>query len=191
MFIVFGHRFFGRVDEVPGFFHVATKFFHLWYIPLVPVKSVVIIGRDKKSVAGVAAPLSMKSIFMAWLQAALVGLCIVAAIAGLSVAILQPSGARHVDWSRVAGGVAIALIGAVPAVLAWWVQRIRGLGRASYERAVRIAEKIGMTEEGLVHLEVAFGRVTHEEAQETLHRLAEIDAEHRAALHAPSQDNPA
>ena len=41
MIIVWGTKLYGKVDEVPGMFHVATRFFHLWYIPLVPLSSAV------------------------------------------------------------------------------------------------------------------------------------------------------
>ena len=36
MVFVFGSRLYGKVDEVPGIGHVATKFAHFDYMPLVP-----------------------------------------------------------------------------------------------------------------------------------------------------------
>lgn len=43
--IVYGWRYFGRVDRAAGLFHVATLFFHVNYVPLWPVQSCVIRER--------------------------------------------------------------------------------------------------------------------------------------------------
>ena len=34
-FLVWGERFYGLCDEVPGTLHVLTRFFHVWWIPLI------------------------------------------------------------------------------------------------------------------------------------------------------------
>ena len=39
-----GRRLYGKVDEVPGVCHVATPFFHINLIPLIPFQSVVVYG---------------------------------------------------------------------------------------------------------------------------------------------------
>jgi len=39
MVIVWGSRLYGKVDVVPGFFHVATRFGHVYYLPLIPTQS--------------------------------------------------------------------------------------------------------------------------------------------------------
>lgn len=39
MLIIFGHRHYGRVDAHEGQ-HASTRFFHLWYLPLIPTESV-------------------------------------------------------------------------------------------------------------------------------------------------------
>jgi hypothetical protein len=39
MIIVWGSRLYGKVDAVPGLFHVATRFGHIWYLPLIPMGS--------------------------------------------------------------------------------------------------------------------------------------------------------
>jgi hypothetical protein len=75
MFIAFGKGLYGRVDQVPGLFHVATRFFYFQFIPLVPLESVIVLEgtegnggpREARPV-----PLSGKSILFAWLRAALV-----------------------------------------------------------------------------------------------------------------------
>ncbi len=50
MFYIFGMRMFGQTDRVPGVFHVATRFFHICFVPLYPMKSILVLeegtGRD-------------------------------------------------------------------------------------------------------------------------------------------------
>src|SRR5215207_6184396 len=79
--IIFGTRLYGKVDHVPGLFYVATKFFHVQFVPLVPAGSFLII--DDGSERGVAIGVSGKSILVAWLRAALVVGGIVAVVLGV------------------------------------------------------------------------------------------------------------
>lgn len=71
MFII-GTRLLGTTNEVPGLFHVATRFFHFNFLPLVPLQSYVIIeGTSTPTILGsrqrgVAIPLDCKSISVAW-----------------------------------------------------------------------------------------------------------------------------
>lgn len=87
--IVFGTRLFGKVDDVPGAFHVATRFFHVSFFPLIPMGSWIVLESSKESGfmssswSGVQLPsLSWSSIGMAWLRTlsiyGAVGLAIVA-----------------------------------------------------------------------------------------------------------------
>jgi len=73
--IVFGTRLFGKVDDVPGAFHVATRFFHVSFLPLIPTSSWIVLEDSKESGfmssswSGVQLPsLSWSSIGMAWLR---------------------------------------------------------------------------------------------------------------------------
>lgn len=43
MIIIFGERMLGKVDQVPGFCYVVTKFAHLNYIPLIPTASWIVL----------------------------------------------------------------------------------------------------------------------------------------------------
>jgi len=66
--IVFGMRTFGRVDATEEGLRVVTRFFHISFVPLVPLGSFVLLpGSD----AGVAIPLSGKSVLFAYLRGAL------------------------------------------------------------------------------------------------------------------------
>jgi len=62
--IIYGKRLCGRVDRVPGVLYVATQFFHLYFIPVAPVHSFVIIegSEGKDGFKGVKTRLSVKSI---------------------------------------------------------------------------------------------------------------------------------
>src|SRR3954466_4220447 len=64
--IIFGSRLTGKVDEVPGLFHVATRFGHVYYLPLFPLQSYIVLGRDGRRFRGVPIPLNTKSVLLAW-----------------------------------------------------------------------------------------------------------------------------
>jgi hypothetical protein len=73
MIVVHGSQLYGKVDQVPGLFYVATKFFYLQFIPLIPLKSYVVPEDAKaKGMDGVPIRLSGKSILFTWLRTALI-----------------------------------------------------------------------------------------------------------------------
>src|SRR5687767_14985222 len=97
MIIIWGQTLAGKVDRVPGLFYVTTQFFHLYYVPLIPLQSYLVIegtenGDDFK---GVGVPMSFKSVLFGWLRGALiVGIlvcAVVAVIAGFEYA-AKPQG---------------------------------------------------------------------------------------------------
>ena len=47
--LVFGTRLFGKVEVVPGVCHVATRFFHLNFVPLLPTSSWVVLDGTQRS----------------------------------------------------------------------------------------------------------------------------------------------
>ena len=65
MVAIFGCRLLGATDAVPSVFYVATRFFHIDFLPLFPLESYIVLkqGGAKKI------PLSCKSIAVAWLRA--------------------------------------------------------------------------------------------------------------------------
>ena len=73
---VFGTRHFGKVSIVPNLFYVATKFFHINFVPLIPLGSSVIIANSERHESGNKklfssqnkSILSWKSFFMAYLR---------------------------------------------------------------------------------------------------------------------------
>jgi len=72
--LIWGTRLYGAVDRIHGVFYVATRFGHLWYIPLIPTQSFLIFHGTESSngFKGVPIPLSAMSVLMGWLRAACV-----------------------------------------------------------------------------------------------------------------------
>jgi hypothetical protein len=73
--IVYGERYYGRVDRAAGLFHVATAFFHVNYVPLWPLQSCVIREDDRGfDCNGEAVGLRLKSVLVGYARGWLAGL---------------------------------------------------------------------------------------------------------------------
>src|SRR5262245_6575288 len=70
----FGHMRCGKVDQFAGLFHVVTEFFHVNFLPLVPVRSFLVAGAAPAGSPAGEMPIriSAKSVLTAWVRAALV-----------------------------------------------------------------------------------------------------------------------
>ena len=101
---VYGTRYLGKINVVPGLFHVATKFFHINFVPLVPLGSAIVIeNSDHKMANGqlgilaVKLPFNWQSFFMAYFRTIL-WICLLASIFFLGMNLipaLQGGGARQ------------------------------------------------------------------------------------------------
>lgn len=163
MIFVWGTRLYGKVDEVPGLFHVATKFFHIWFLPLIPLGSHVVIEKSWNKWRGVPITLSGKSTLIALARVWLFAGALFVGFLGLLFLGGRPP---HLAASIITELFAVLLLAG--GIAAWVVKSAR---HATYERAVQLAEKVQVTEEGLVLLELAYGRVSSEDANATLERL--------------------
>jgi hypothetical protein len=67
MLIIWGTRFYGRIRQCGGSF-LATKFFHIWFIPLIPVGTHLVFSDMGDSFRGVEAPFSFKSVMAGYLR---------------------------------------------------------------------------------------------------------------------------
>lgn len=163
----------GKVDEVPRLGYVATQFFHVNYIPLIPVGTYFVLGTGDDS-HKVSIPFSPKSILIAWLRAALFAAFILAIIFTIvAFAEKQTPAAIGLGFS---GGLAMAGF-----CLTYYIPFI---SRAGYQRALELSQRIGASEEIVLMLEVQYGRKTAAEADLELERLEA----HRAESTVPTSE---
>lgn len=145
--IIYGSRLFGKVDEVPGLGHVATKFGHINYLPLIPLQGWLVAAQDGNSWSGQPIRMSGKSVLVAYARAAFVLFTI-----GCAIAALAGFGNEGAAGTVGPGVVAALCVGGLIASYKWsWVTR------ASPERALELATEAGVGEEGLARLRQAYG----------------------------------
>ena len=149
MLIIWGTNRYGRTDEVPSLFYVTTKFGHLWYLPLFPLGSFLLIdgpADGEGNPKGVAIPFSFKSFLLGWLRAGMLLLTFILAITGFVAGRGGPA------WNvlAIAAGSLIAFL---------WLTYSKTCRHASYSRAVELAKLLGMNEQGMMLLDKHFGRI--------------------------------
>jgi hypothetical protein len=162
MIIIFGTRLAGKVDAVPRIGHVATRFFHVYYVPLIPLGT-VFLTPDQTDETGVPLPLSGKSILVGWLRsAAWVGL--------IAAAVLLLTGISRAHPGRL--GLGVSCLAACTAGL-WLLYRLRPIVQASYQRATEIVQQIGLSPEQRLMVEIAYGRMSADQAERELMKMYE------------------
>jgi len=168
MIIVWGTTHAGKVDEVPGgMFHVVTRFGHLYYLPLIPMASFVVLEKTPGGFHGTQIPLSLKSIGVAWLRVFCVFAMIVCGVILLVAAIDEKAG--RWDW------IGPSIIAAVILAALVMTYRLGIFARASYERAKLLATYARINDIGALALEVAYGRLSPAEAEAELARRRQAD----------------
>src|SRR5436853_7886651 len=89
MIFIFGSKLFGQCDIVPGFFHVATRFGHFDYIPLIPRQSYIILDQKNtllgRTFRGVPIGISGYSIAIAWMRCLSIGAIVLELIIMIAV----------------------------------------------------------------------------------------------------------
>ena len=132
--IIFGTRLFGETDRVPGLFHVATRFFHIDFLPLVPISSYVVFetrrGGTTRSSGGIAIPVSGKSIVVAWIRA-IACICLIGTFIAMMIT-KDEGGLGSIAFLSSLGGF-LTFCFVVP--FAMWHKLTRN---ATYERAQEI-----------------------------------------------------
>ena len=161
MSLHFGTKLMGKVDEVPRMGYVSTQFFHVNYLPLIPTGSYFVLEENGDNFRGVTVPLSFKSILVAWMRAIL----FIGFIVGVIFAIIA------VSDKNTAGAIG-AGVGSCIAVAAFFGTYYMPLvSKASYHRAMDLAQRIGLNEEAVLMLEVAYGRKSAAEADLELEQI--------------------
>lgn len=150
---VYGTRHMGKIDEVPGFFYVATRCRHLWYFPLVPLDSWVIVDGKRHfdavggewTATGVRLPsIRWWSVVAAWLRwsfGAVALVCGVTGLAALLSALLDGASARG---ALVRIGVAVGALAALAASFR--------VARASPSRAQALCTALALPEEAVAQV---------------------------------------
>lgn len=134
MVLIFGETKYGKVDRIPGLFHVVSSFFHLYYVPIIPMGTFVMIEGTKD--VGRKIGFSGKSILIAYLRAygflgALITTCI-PIVTFLEAS--QKRAAWDVPWEMI--GIA---------VVCWIVFALTyRISRPSLPRALELAQELGI-----------------------------------------------
>jgi hypothetical protein len=146
--IIFGTRLFGRCEDVPGLFYVGTKFFHVNFVPLLPVKTTLVLEGSEQSTGlrgssyrGFDLPMSLKSIAIAWARFGLCALALYWVVAGF----IDRHGNRPMLLAQAAGAFALYVAS-------------RFVFRASFESAKALVEKIGSPPELVAAIEARYGK---------------------------------
>ena len=183
MVIIWGTTHAGKVDEVPGgMFHVVTRFGHVYYIPLIPTGSFVVLEKNADGgFRGAEIPLSGKSMLAGWLR----GGSIVAMIASVIFTIIFAADANAAPLAWVLP----VIIGIAAAVTLFLSYKLKFFTEASYERAMELARHLQWNDTGLLMLEVAYGRMDAGKATaELARREAQMAAQSPPPLEAQVLD---
>src|SRR5262249_53485590 len=140
MYVHFGQHHFGKVDVVPDLCYVATRFFHINFVPLIPLESnIIVIGSEKDdNFQGLKTTLSLKSVLVAWLRALLCVVAIGGTLFGIAFAFESARPGRGIPLGAALGTGAVA-VGA--GVALWLTYRFN---RAGYERAMQLGSELGL-----------------------------------------------
>lgn len=144
MVIFHGTRLYGKVDQVPGLFHVATQFFYVQFVPFIPIGTYIVFDgtvRDDGTFKGQKLGLSFKSVLIAYIRVALFlagcGLLVAASI--MAFEILDKAG--RLDWMPV---IILVALSALMFFAFWGSYRLTHAGPT---RALKLANKVGITPE--------------------------------------------
>lgn len=121
--VAVGTILYGRCDQIQNVGHVAQKFFHVGYSPLIPLGSVFVLEDERV----VKIPFSIKAMLFGYLRATLVwGMGLVAMIAFFALSanatINLPSGpmvlTNTIGYEAIGAGVGLVLVLVLTYVLA-------------------------------------------------------------------------
>jgi hypothetical protein len=143
MLLIFGQGKYGKVDHVPNLFYVVTEFFHLYYVPLLPLRSYLVLDGSRPGAPTTTAriSLSLKSMLVGWLRAAFV-LAVVGGVIGGVIALVEYLSAGHGGRLET---VLIPWVIAVAGVVLYWLSR--RATRAGLERALALGDQVGLPAE--------------------------------------------
>jgi hypothetical protein len=156
MIIIYGSRFTGKVDAVGDLFHIETEFGHIYYIPLIPMRSYLVFEKSGGRIRGLPVSMNWKSVLVCYLR---VYLGLQAMVTGIML--IAASQATRVPVMDI---VVTALLLTASAAGFIWTYFMQGIGRASYERAIKIAQDAGLNEHGMIQIGAHYGKIAPTEA---------------------------
>ena len=142
--VIYGTRFFGQVDRVPGLMCVRTKFFHINFVPLLPIASWVVFEGTGRGVE--LKKMRWNSVLFAWVRTALWVIALAAAVIGFARMGGDPDWHAYAPFFGVASGAAVAW---------FWSYRT---ALADFERAAQLAQMAQLGPDMVQRLEQHFGR---------------------------------
>lgn len=167
MVIIWGVTRAGKVDIAPGLFHVESSFGHVYYIPMIPLQSVMVL-QPQLGGGEVAVPMSFKSILFGWIRGASI-----IAFGGFLIAGFIQFVDRRPDPATGVICLGIAIVALAILIASYMV---KPLTSATYERAISLARAANFTPMGLLAVEVAYGRMDSAQADAYLARLDEEES---------------
>jgi len=152
MIVVFGSTLYGKVQAVPGVCHVATRFLHLFFVPLFPTGSWLVIDKRLRAEASAEAiklpAMHWGSVALGWLRFFLVvALFVLTVIAATKISLDRP-------WSQTtliivaAVSCAAALVGSYRLVPArpQSIEALRSVSGIPGVVLARASERLGATQ---------------------------------------------
>ncbi len=153
--IPYGTLYYGKVDQVSDVLYVATLFFHIGFIPLIPLKTFVLF--DKKSkyqhLGGVRIRINLKSVFVGYMRAIFMVLGIIGILYGIALFLIPEF------WGYTSSAIEEVLpyfIGGVVCILLYALSF--ELFRASDTRAKQLKHLVGI-DRSRNYDEMIFGQV--------------------------------
>ncbi|HZS35987.1 MAG TPA: hypothetical protein VFF06_04135 [Polyangia bacterium] len=121
VYVRYGTRLSGKVDSFAGSY-VATRFFHIYYVPLIPLSSWLVLGEDGASTRALPTTLDVRSIAAAYLRG--VG-SIAALVMTFQMFAFFSSPFRSLSWENFVPELVLPLALIVAAVASWvWLGRL-------------------------------------------------------------------
>ena len=145
--------------------YVATRFGHLYYIPLLPMGSFFVIEDAGDDWQGAPIALSGKSVLLAWFRAALIAAVVVA---GLFFAVGLCDPIINTESVTISG---LACFGSLGLFIA--TKTMKFFTQASYHRAKQIAQEVGFSQEGNILVDMVYGEITEREAERKFDAIQE------------------
>ena len=142
--VSWGTRLFGKVDAVPGRYHVATRCWTFCYLPLVPRGTYLVLSERATGLTthfqGVPIRFSGKSLLMAWWRTLVTVPFVILSITAVALPLAAGDPDHHVKPGTYP--YLLAALAVVAAAL-FGPYFVPGLGRATTRRAAELAALAG------------------------------------------------